>query len=899
MNDQLRADILSRLQGDFDAEERGNFLRRIRCPSCGKREAFVGIDAPWMVKCGRENKCGGQFHVKELFPDLFDSWTERYANRDLKPGEQPTGTEVADAYMSHGRGFSLLQIRGWYTQERFWDSKRNIGSATVRFALNDKGDYWERLIDKPERFEKKARFNFGANYKGNVWVPPGLDLTQGKELWIVEGIFDAISLYHAKIPAVAALSCNNYPSDFLARLQKIRAEAGEDMPRIIWSFDGDKAGLKYIRKFANMARQEGLRCGAAVIPQEGKTKRDWNDLWQRGELVNEAGQPNVKEYLYQGDLVIARSAQEKATRMFNHTGQREFPFGFNNRLYWFRVNMEEYQKAINELSDNAVGLSEQDIREKALEQCNTVTEIANCYPTALYYLANKITDESWYYYRVDFPHDGLPVKNTFSGGQLASASEFKKRLLGIAPGAVWTGSSQQLDRLLKQQISAIKTVETVDFIGYSRDHETWVFPHLAVHAGQVYKLNTEDYFDIGRMSVKTLSESVSLHINANLSDYQTSWAQDLAACFGPKGVVALAFWLGSLFAEQIRQAQKSFPFIEIVGEAGSGKSTLIEFLWKLIGRQDYEGFDPSKATLAARARNFAQVSNLPVVLIESDRDQESGAKQRQFDWDELKTAYNGRSVRSRGHKNNGNDTYEPPFRGAIVISQNAQVSASEAVLQRIVHLHFTREGHNSMTKALAEKLERMPMEQVSGFVLQATTAEAKLLRIINERAVQYERELIDLPEIRIHRIAKNHGQMMALVDCLGPEGLGLLPESMITPSKQLLQLMAIERQQTMNADHPMVQEFWDAFDYIEGLSATPTLNHYGADGKQIAVNLNHFEQVCNEHKLRIPPINELKRHLKTSRSRKFVESNRTVRSVIRQGTNASETVRCWIFSKEL
>src|SRR5690606_33234996 len=99
-----------------------------------------------------------------------------------------------------------------------------------------------------------------------------------------------------------------------------------------------------------------------------------------------------------------------------------------------------------------------------------------------------------------------------------------------------------------------------------------------------------------------------------------------------------AFWLGSLFAEQIRANQKSFPFLEIVGEAGAGKSTLIEFLWKLCGRRDYEGFDPSKATLAARARNFSQVSNLPVVLIESDRDQDQGAKQKQFDWDELKTA---------------------------------------------------------------------------------------------------------------------------------------------------------------------------------------------------------------------------------------------------------------------
>ncbi len=900
MQDQLRADILRRLQSDFDGVERGSFLRRIRCPSCAKREAFVGTESPWMVKCGRESKCGEQHHVKELFPDLFDSWTERYARKDLKPGEKASGTEVADAYMAHGRGFDLAKVRGWYTQENYWDRERNIGSATVRFYLNDQGDYWERLIDKPQRFgKKKAHFNYGCKTKGTAWVPPGLDLAQGKQLWIVEGIFDAIALYHAGIPAVAAFSCNNYPQQFLEKLQEAREEAGEAMPRIIWAMDGDAAGIRYIRKFANIARSEDLKVGAAIIPQQGKHKRDWNDAWQRGELINDAGEQTVDEFLYQGDLVIARSAQEKATRMYNHTNRREFPFGFNNRLFWFKLNMEEYQKAINELEESSEGLTDRDIRDRALEQCNAVVEIANCYPTALYYLANKVTDESWYYYRVDFPHDGRPVKNTFSGGQLASASEFKKRLLGIAPGAVWTGTSQQLDRLLKQQISGIKTVETVDFIGYSKEHETWVFPELAVHAGQVHQINSEDYFDIGRMSVKTLSESVSLNINHSHADYQRNWAQDLFNCFGPKGVIALAFWLGSLFAEQIRKEHKSFPFIEIVGEAGSGKSTLIEFLWKLVGRQDYEGFDPSKATLAARARNFAQVSNLPVVLIESDRDQEAGAKQKQFDWDELKTAYNGRSVRSRGQKNGGNDTYEPPFRGAIVISQNADVNASDAVLQRIVHLKITRENHNETTKALAEKLERMPIDQVSGFALQATTSESRVMRLFCDQAPAYERALADLPEIRIHRIAKNHGQMMALVDCLGPKALKLLPESALEPAREMLQTMAKERQEAVNADHPMVQEFWEAFDYIEGKEGIATLNHSPKDNL-IAVNLKHFEQVCAEAKIRVPPISELKRHLKTSRARKFLHSSQNVRSAIRDGLNSSSspTVRCWIFEAE-
>ena len=84
-------------------------------------------------------------------------------------------------------------------------------------------------------------------------------------------------------------------------------------------------------------------------------------------------------------------------------------------------------------------------------------------------------------------------------------------------------------------------------------------------------------------------------------------------------------------------------------------------------------------------------------------------------------------MRATGVKNSGNETREPPFRGSIVIAQNAEVSASDAILQRIVHLAFDKATHTPRTGQLAKQLERMPVEHVSGFVLRATQREAKVL----------------------------------------------------------------------------------------------------------------------------------------------------------------------------
>ena len=134
--------------------------------------------------------------------------------------------------------------------------------------------------------------------------------------------------------------------------------------------------------------------------------------------------------------------------------------------------------------------------------------------------------------------------------------------------------------------------------------------------------------------------------------------------------------------------------MEITGDAGTGKTTLIEFLWRLLGRSDYEGFDPGKSSAPGRARSFNKVSGMPVVLIESDHSANSTGNNhfRKFEFGELKDLYNGRPIYTRGAKTGGLETYDPPFRASIIIAQNNRVEADEAVLSRIVPLLFTRKN---------------------------------------------------------------------------------------------------------------------------------------------------------------------------------------------------------------
>ena len=113
-----------------------------------------------------------------------------------------------------------------------------------------------------------------------------------------------------------------------------------------------------------------------------------------------------------------------------------------------------------------------------------------------------------------------------------------------------------------------------------------------------------------------------------------------------------------------------------------------------------------------------------------------------FDWDELKDFFGGGNLRTRGVKNAGNDTYEPPFRGTIVISQNASVDASEAILTRIVKLHFKRPAVTTDSRIAADNLNALPIEAVSHYILKACKAELQFLETFQKSFNTYESALL-------------------------------------------------------------------------------------------------------------------------------------------------------------
>lgn len=85
----------------------------------------------------------------------------------------------------------------------------------------------------------------------------------------------------------------------------------------------------------------------------------------------------------------------------------------------------------------------------------------------------------------------------------------------------------------------------------------------------------------------------------------------------------------------------------------------------------------------------------------------------------------------------------------------------------------------------------------------------------------------------------------------------------------------------------VVETFWETVELI-GLEK---LNHSRSTGK-IALNLVHFHKVADEAKIKVPPLDALRRALRLSESPRFLDVKTTNSALL------DRSVKCWVFEAE-
>jgi len=870
----LQDEIMKGLQARFQFRKtKGDWLQEGTCPQCGKREVYCAGKEPKVVKCSRVDRCGWEDSVRNLLPDLFEDWSKR------QPPTRENPNATADAYLYHERGLDLALLRGLYSQELYRDFETGQTGATVRFPIGD--SYWERIIDRPGRFRKKAHFRKGGSWGGHCWMPNGTTfetLAQADEVWITEGIFDATALTQgAKLAAVSNMSTGPYPEHFLAELAKAcLACSRRDRPKLVFAFDVGAAGVFYSKKHIERAKREGWEATAAQVRADGEgTELDWNDLLLRHQSWK--GDPEqaplapaaIEGYLYNGKITVAETPRDKAKLIVERNPARSsFHFRHGNRMFWCRVKIDEDGR----------------------QQIDTA-EICNCAWRILYREYDPVEDQATFFLQIDFPFGDDTVRARFSAAAVTNSAEFKKRLMTFAGS--WSGTTEQLDVIVKAQTRQLKKIEPVKVLGYSRKHAAWLLGDIAVHKGRVVEPNAEEYFEFGKLSAKLASPERPLDISYDPDRIATAWLDDLWTAYGARGVVVLAFFMMSIFAVQIRGRDGSLGFLEITGLPGAGKSTLVESLWRLLGRADFEGLDPVKTSAAGLARELVKFSNLPVGLIESGREDDRNHSKK-FDPNELLVLFNGRSPRTIGRRSGGYETDSQPFQGALYLMQNERISAIPAVLERLMSINFDKALFSDTGREAASRFKQVPLAEVSGTIIHVARKEEAYLKAHQERFAHHLKGMrLRVEGLENDRVILNHSQLAAAIETL-PVLFGNARPDWIAEAVKLVDAMAIDRQQSTGGDHPIVAAFWENVEHL--LNREPdgdhamgkSINQSRKPDEKIAINLPDYEARCRNAGLSPPNLDLLKKHLRGSKSRRWLET---------KPVNCADgkSRSCWVF----
>lgn len=874
----LIADITARLESDYSFKLKGDYLRG-NCPDCGKAEAFTKADQPYVVFCGRANNCGNSNSARALFPDLFENWSDRYPSTP----EDPYAT--ARAYLSHDRQFNLSVIQNAWQQGAI-PLRDDTFAETVKFPLWN-NHYWQRIIDKrkiplqkdPEDKRKKAKFSPGIKYSGKCWVPPGMVPVKGDTIRIVEGIFHAVALWMYGFKAVAAFSSNNLPTDYIEQHKDLDIE---------WAlaYDNDKAGHKAALKFKDQLLDMEQTVVIDLAPSKDK---DWDDCHRLGLLKKDAFWDDCR---YRGDLLQAETASQHALIMYNHKSYTRQLFTFANASYSIHVEGHEFEKAMQE------GAS----RSEAFQKASKLNKISNCTQEFLYIERDDLADDQNYVFKLEYENNHPPQLIELPGSHIDSPTSLNKALLQRSAGGTFSGSTKDLQNMQNIWFRKIRTIQSIPFIGYDRTSKTYVYQTFAVREGRVIERNADGYFELDKQGLKTNLKSP--HVNYS-GEFSPEWVKDLYTAFGVKGLVTLGFWTSTLFAQQIRRKHKSLPFLEVTGEPGAGKSTLIEILWAACGR-DYEGFDPAKARPAAIRRTFNQVSNLPVVLIESDYNEDK-KHMAQFTFDSIKPLYDGRGTGSIGVANRGNDTEEAMFQGAIVIAQNHEVHGQPAILERINAIRFPRAKRETI-EAAQRLINASKQDSFAAFLPHVIKQEKAWLELFERNMDYFKDRFWNAPlnsssgnSIKNNRLVLNHLQLIAAVATLPMIfGQNYVTTEMVKEAEaEVIQMMA-DRHDRIAGDDPLIEEFWETYHYINEKApdyATPDnpitenrLNHSNKPESEIAINIPHFIDLCRTFNQPLFDPKELKKKLPNSRRYKFKEQSKVWSSIKKR------TVSCWIFS---
>lgn len=652
-------------------QEVNGMVNFLTCPACGESEAFCYAHNPFVVFCHRQKRCGVRTLTKALFPDIIQHIERRFPPTQLQP-DRP----AEEFLRSRGLSKSIEGLRFKYTA-----NVRKSGSGAVMFRVGESagGDpVWNGRLFNPPHGQGKTH-NQGST-KGMVWKHQGISYDPNQDVYVTEGIINALSLIEMGLQAVAVLSSGQKPEDVTDLTT---------FGKPIFAFDQDEAGAHATQKWMEIYKPRGAR---AILPKKG----DWNDhLCSYGttEFARQKFDEKKKEYEFKARLALAESAQAYAEVWNGYHGGTAVPglFVFNGQYFW------SFAKEKGEA-----------LEIKTFRVSNFTVSVDH------YQLDRTNAEEPEYRFSLIIrPRKGKPTHCSVTASELATPSAMTILFLTRA-GVLWEGERQPTLALVEHIVeSKAPVVRQLITTGYDPDSKCYVFPHYAIdHNGKNIERDIRGFFPI--LQGQSLRSAPFSTIKPEEKP-RHSLAHIWTLCFnawGEHAAVAIAWTAACWWVNQIKDAKGFFPFLSLWGDPGTGKSRLARTLNAMQGL-DEEGMPMNRVNTAkGEIRKLSQLSGLFKGLLESTED----AGTRRFDLDTILPLYNSNPLQVTALKTTDSQTRELPFRASLLFIQNPNIFKTRPQQERVISLRFLKENLTDDTFAAFTALTEIPLPEIAAFM---------------------------------------------------------------------------------------------------------------------------------------------------------------------------------------
>ncbi len=490
------------------AREVGDKINGITCPDCGKYEAYTYATEPNVIMCHRMSQCGTKTLTRELYPDLFNTFEERFKPTEANPHA------TAEAFLQ-ARGLNTAKFE--FSQSDVTEEGKTYPTVSIKFD----GIAFNRLIDY--QGSNKGRL---GKYKGKHYATNSVE--GAAKVYVVEGIFDALALEQSGLAAIATLSSVHNPETCFIQ--------GVDY---VLSFDNDKAGIKAVKRLKTYLNEQDISFSVA-LPPIGK---DWNDLLLCGDLETDKLNNTLELCKWRGALVMASNALDYFKIYIKQKPYSNSLFEFNGQTYkgTFKIGDDESPtdpKAVRML-------------DCVLNIAYSIEDASLQYESRLSHIINAVSSR-----------EGVNTIR-FKGADFSALNDFKSKLLQYR--LLFFGSGYDLT-LVAEYLFNKKPIKVRECqaLGYDPLSECYVFTKFLYDKdGKHYTIDKDGYFH--QHKLKPFSGQDKSITRIGEID-EGKFISDLYNAYGDKGLLALGFWVSTTFSHLIFDKFGFFPFMSLHGD---------------------------------------------------------------------------------------------------------------------------------------------------------------------------------------------------------------------------------------------------------------------------------------------------------------------------------------------